>query len=79
MPKASTITKSLLTLKMLERAQTNQATASEKWREIRLGRGTNCGGFRTYPAPEAEKPATRQTRRAWSGKYDDLTKPTTTD
>ena len=26
------------------------------------------------PAPEAEKPATRQTRRAWSGKYEDLTK-----
>jgi hypothetical protein len=28
------------------------------------------------PAPEAEKPATRPPRTAWSGKYDDLTKPT---
>ena len=28
------------------------------------------------PAPEAGKPAARQTRRTWSGKYDDLTKPT---
>ena len=27
------------------------------------------------PAPEAEKPATRQMRRAWLGKYDDLNKP----
>ena len=28
------------------------------------------------PAPEAEKPATRPPRKTWSGKYDDLAKPT---
>ena len=27
------------------------------------------------PAPEAAKPAARQMRQAWHGKYDDLTKP----
>ncbi len=31
------------------------------------------------PAPEAEKPAMRPPRKAWSGKYADLTPPPKTD
>jgi hypothetical protein len=29
------------------------------------------------PAPEAATPATRRMRQAWSGKYDELTRPAT--
>ncbi len=46
-------------------------------RKLAVGQGRADSA--PIPAPEAEKPATRQTRRAWSGKYADLTKPTKAD
>jgi hypothetical protein len=40
----------------------------------KLAAGQGRADSAPTPAPEAAQPAQRQTRRAWSGKYDDLGK-----
>jgi hypothetical protein len=40
-----------------------------------LPAGQGRGPFATILAPKVEKPATRQPRKAWGGKYDALTPP----
>jgi hypothetical protein len=40
-----------------------------------LPAGQGRGPFAPHPAGKVEKPATRQPRKAWGGKYDPLTPP----
>ncbi len=58
-------------------APTEKPLTFAEARKLAVGQGRADSA--PTPAPEAEKPATRQTQRAWSGKYDDLTRPTKAD
>ena len=58
-------------------APTEKPPTFAEARKLAVGQGRADSA--PTPTPEAEKPATRQTRQAWSGKYDDLARPTKAD
>ena len=62
-------------IRRISRAAPKAATPLEAEASQVLKERGRADSART-PAPKAATPARRSPRRAWSGKYDDLTKPT---